>query len=251
MDLIQHIDLFSGIGGFALAARATGFYETIAFCDINKFCCDVLRMNFGYKIPIHDNVRTLSKDLLIKYGWNEKRTTIITGGFPCQPFSSAGLQGGKDDDRYLWPEMFRIIRETGARFVIGENVAGIVDMVLPEIRSDLEGEGYRVEMFVIPAAAVGGLHRRDRVWIIAYADDKRLQGCIRWSEERFREAYELFTLSLCKDEDKLPEPKVVGGDDGIPNRVDRTKALGNAIVPQIAFIEMYIIGELNKMYEEL
>lgn len=246
---MQLIDTFSGIGGFSYAAQQLPNWRTVAFCEIDQFCCDVLRKNFGYKIPIHNDIKTLTRELLIKYGWDEKEETIITGGFPCQPFSNAGLKRGKDDNRYLWPSMLNLIKGIKPRFVIGENVTGIIDMVIPEIRLDLEKEGYKVELFVIPACAVGGLHRRDRIWIIAYADNEGLQGGIGWSKNGFEQTYDIFTQSLCKDENKLPEPRVIGSGNGIPNRVDRTKALGNAIVPQIAFILMFYINELNKLYK--
>jgi len=155
--------LFSGIGGFELAATWAGI-EPIWSNEIDSFCCKVLRKNFNHEI-IEKDIREIGKH-------NLKSVDIITGGFPCQPFSHAGKRKGTKDDRYLWHEMLRIIRELKPSYVIGENVAGLLSMengkTLERILFDLENEGYRTEIFIIPACAVGAWHRRDRIWIIAY-----------------------------------------------------------------------------------
>jgi len=154
----DHIDLFSGIGGFALAARWAGF-ETVQFVEIDKFCQKVLNKNFP-GVPIHDDIKT--------FHWTEASPFILTGGFPCQPFSCAGKRRGKEDDRFLWPEMLRVISEARPTWVIGENVAGFINMGLDDCISDLENQGYEVQTFIIPACAVNAPHRRDRVWIVAH-----------------------------------------------------------------------------------
>lgn len=158
---MKHLDLFSGIGGFALAADWVwgAEHEIVSFCEIESFCQKVLKKHWP-DVPIHDDIKTLKGD---KYGTID----LITGGFPCQSFSVAGKRRGKNDDRYLWPEMFRIIQEARPRWVIGENVTGIINMALDEVLSDLESEGYEAQTFIIPACSQNAPHRRDRVWIVA------------------------------------------------------------------------------------
>lgn len=140
--------------------------ETVAFCEIEPYPQQVLKKNFP-GVPIYDDVRTITAGRLAADGIDT--IDLICGGFPCQPFSVAGKQQGKDDHRHLWPEMLRIIKECRPTWVIGENVAGFVSMALDEVCADLENTGYEVQPFVIPACAVDAPHRRDRVWIIANA----------------------------------------------------------------------------------
>jgi len=175
---MQIIDLFSGIGGFSLAGRWAG-WETVCFCEIDQWCRKVLNKNFP-GVPIFDDIKELTYEKILGgTKWNPVRPTIVVGGFPCQPFSAAGKRQGRSDDRYLWHEMLRVIRETQPAYVVGENVAGLLSMengrTLEGVLTDLEYEGYRVEVFVIPACGVGAWHRRDRAWICAYrpcANDK-------------------------------------------------------------------------------
>ena len=157
---LTHLDLFSGIGGFALAAKWNG-YRTLAFCDNEPYAQAVLKKHWP-DVPCHNDIREVRGDLYAG-------VTLLTGGFPCQPFSVAGKQRGKGDDRYLWPEMLRVIREARPAWIIGENVAGIVNMALDQVHTDLEAEGYEVESLIIPACAVDAPHRRDRVWIVGHA----------------------------------------------------------------------------------
>lgn len=157
---MKHGSLFSGIGGFDLAAEWMG-WENVFQVEWDKFCQKVLAKNFP-------NVKRYG-DIKEFDGTEWKgRIDIISGGFPCQPFSQAGNRKGTKDDRYLWPEYLRVIREIKPSYVVGENVPGIIDMELDNIITDLENEGYTTEQFIIPACAVGAPHRRDRVWIIAY-----------------------------------------------------------------------------------
>jgi DNA (cytosine-5)-methyltransferase 1 len=161
---LKLLDLFSGIGGFSLGLESTGQFETIAFVEKDEFCQKVLKKNFN-NIPIESEVRNVKGD---RYA-----ADIITGGFPCQPFSVAGKRKGTDDDRYLWDETIRIIRECKPRWFIGENVEGIINiqegMVLRQVCDDLEKEGFEVQCVVIPASGIGAWHQRKRVWILAYS----------------------------------------------------------------------------------
>ncbi len=161
---MKHLDLFSGIGGFALAARWVG-WETVGFCEIDPYCQQVLRKHWP-DVPIYEDVRELD-------GRTVGHVDIITGGYPCQPFSVAGKRRGEADDRHLWPEFARLIRELRPFVVVGENVAGHINLGLNDVLSDLEGLSYITEQFVIPACAVNAPHRRDRLWIVAHADSNR------------------------------------------------------------------------------
>jgi DNA (cytosine-5)-methyltransferase 1 len=219
---MRHIDLFSGIGGFALAVDEVFGKSEHIFCEIDPYCQALLKKRFKGSV-IYDDIRTLSRERLtadtngngqprgsekIHTAETEQQTLghaeeccavdILTGGFPCQPFSQAGKRKGTDDNRYLWPEMLRVIKEFKPTWVIGENVAGITSMaqrqsdaelegeacddeeggdggasdgVLFEIIESLQRENYTVQTFIIPACAVGAPHRRDRVWIIAHSND--------------------------------------------------------------------------------
>ena len=162
---LKLLDLFSGIGGFSLGLESTGQFETIAFVEKDEFCQKVLKKNFN-NIPIESEVRNVKGD---RYA-----ADIITGGFPCQPFSVAGKRKGTDDDRYLWDETIRIIRESKCRWFIGENVEGIINIqqgvVLRQVCDDLEKEGFEVQCLVIPASGIGAWHQRKRVWILAYSE---------------------------------------------------------------------------------
>ena len=228
------------------------------------------------------------------------RIDIITGGFPCQPFSHAGKRKGTSDNRWLWPEMLTTVRILKPAFVVGENVAGLVSMengkTLDRILSDLENEGYSVESFIIPACAVGAWHRRDRIWIVAHSINgtdrtngrasrktESIQGECReaglsrefsgTNTKIFRAGPDSQTIGLqgCKqtnrnqrqkrndkqfngcnrewDESReqwTAEPSVGRVANGIPNRVDRLKGLGNAIVPQVVFEIFKAIEQINQ-----
>jgi DNA (cytosine-5)-methyltransferase 1 len=155
------LDLFSGIGGFSLGLQRAGM-KTIGFCEIDKYCQKVLKKNFP-DIPIYDDVCKLTGSDI-----NEP-VDLICGGFPCQPFSVAGKRLGAADDRHLWPEYLRLIQELRPTWVIGENVAGLINMGLDNVLSNLEGAGYSSRTFVIPAVAVDAKHRRDRIWVVAHS----------------------------------------------------------------------------------
>jgi DNA (cytosine-5)-methyltransferase 1 len=158
--------LFNGIGGFALAAHWMG-WENIMHCEIDPFCNRVMNHHFP-KSYQHEDIRTT--DFTI---WRGK-LDLITGGFPCQPYSTAGKRKGKDDDRHLWPQMLRAIREIQPQWIVGENVRGLTNwnggLVFDEVQADLEAESYEVLPFLFPAAGVNAPHRRDRIWFIAHAN---------------------------------------------------------------------------------
>jgi DNA-cytosine methyltransferase len=162
--MLKLLDLFSGIGGFSLGLESTGGFETIAFVEKDDFCQKVLKKHWP-NTTIEGDIRNVKGD---KY-----EADIITGGFPCQPFSVAGKRKGTDDDRYLWDETIRVVRECKPRWFIGENVEGLINInngvVLRQVQTDLEKEGFEVQCLVIPASGVGAWHQRKRIWIMGYS----------------------------------------------------------------------------------
>jgi len=302
---MNHASLFTGIGGFDLAAEWIG-WENVFQVEWDKYCQKVLTKNF----PNVTRYGDIKKFDGTKY---KGLVNIISGGFPCQPFSNAGKRKGKEDDRYLWPEMLRVIREIKPSYVVGENVNGLVSMAdgetLDRILSDMEGEGYQTEQFIIPACSVGAWHRRARIWIISYSNCSRnsqselqqtdissessrrskqvLLNSINSSDRAIREqkreensiqreykeeglsrkssgtskqipsninneglqrSQEAGDSKSCREEsNELSsrcyrggeyweiEPNVGRVANGVSNRVDRLKGLGNAIVPQVAY----------------
>jgi len=159
--MIKVLDVCSGIGGFSLGLEATGSFETVAFCEVDKFCCKVLNKHWP-NVPIYDDLKELG---------NEPERIIqdfdlICGGIPCQPFSVAGKKKGKEDDRHLWPYMYEIIKHKKPSWVIVENVGGFVNVALDDVCLDLEAQGYATQSFIIPACSVEAPHRRDRIWIL-------------------------------------------------------------------------------------
>ena len=207
------IDLFSGIGGFSLGLERAGC-RTVQFCEVDPFCRAVIRRHWPH-VPIHGDIKTFHPE--------RGSADIVCGGFPCQPFSSAsrGRRIGKDDDRFLWPEMYRVISECEPSWVIGENVARLDGMALDQVVADLEAIGYEVAPpFEIPACAVGHDHHRPRLWICGHANRdgeprRTFDGEVEWlSGDRL-------------DTEQPREPY------GIPSRMDRLAALGNSVVPEI------------------
>ena len=177
-SVMKHLGLFEGIGGFSLAARWAG-WETVAWCEWNEFGQRVLRHHF----PEAEGHGDIKKTDFTKYA---NRIDVITGGFPCQPYSSAGKRKGKEDERHLWPEMLRVIREVQPSYVVGENVRGLTNwnggLVFDEVQADLEAEGYEVLPFLLPACAVNAPHRRDRIWFIA--KNSMRSGCLHGESEQ-------------------------------------------------------------------
>ena len=324
-----HLDLFSGVGGFALAASWAS-YTTIGFCEIDPFCRRVLAKHWP-ETPIHDDIHTLSGETIWRWAKRSAsgvaanaasdlrrpsgddryvspngsghRLDLLTGGFPCQGFSLAGKRLGQEDDRYLWPEMFRLIGELRPRAVLAENVPGIISLALDDVLSDLEGLGYSCRAVVVPACAINAPHRRDRAWIVAHAADggirrgsasgnagltarggeitadAKQQGSqgMSWrgdfgargaSVEPTRGRFGKALSGVGESHDGIPgrmagcgvtdprwrgDPFAAFGDDwedGVPRTTDhepmraaKLKALGNSIVPQVAFALLQMIRQ--------
>ena len=277
-DDVTHASLFSGIDGFGLAAEWCG-WENIFQVEIEDYPTKVLERHY----PNVKRYRDIKE-----FDGRPYRGTIdvLSGGFPCQPYSVAGKRKGKEDDRALWPEMLRVIQEIGPTWVVGENVAGFIEMGLEQSCLDLESEGYEVWPLVIPACAVEAPHRRDRVWIIAYNERfavssqinerqinrrKRTQmGYKRRTsggesdsngDGKHRKKHKRGNQFRCEGEEialgrSVHEPdwqenwievatRLCRVDDGVPNRVHRIKALGNAIVPQVAYEIFKAIDEAS------
>ena len=273
---MTHLDLFSGIGGFALAARWAGI-ETVQFVENEEFAQKVLTKNFP-GVPIHGDIKTYRANGIVS-------PFLLTGGYPCQPFSQAGKRRGQNDDRHLWPEMFRVIQECRPNWVLAENVTGHIKLGLQEVLADLESEGYQSQVFHIGALAKDAPHRRMRVWIVsnsnsglsnrkgekictgrnspdngsknvANSNDKRLERHNDWASPSLQTEpiqADSGAEDKCEWGDKRITQPGLGGTlhDGIstwmdepdiprvgvkiPDRAKRLKAIGNAIVPQVAY----------------
>ena len=246
MSALTPPSLFSGIGGIDLAAEAAGF-TTVCQCEWADFPMEVLKKHWP-QVPKLRDITTVTKEAFFEKTGRET-TTLISGGFPCQPFSSAGKQRGFEDERYLWPEMLRVIRELHPSWVLGENVAGFIHLGLDKTVFDLEQAGYAVRVFVLPAVAVGAWHERKRTFIIGHAAShaprQRHGGC-------------------------ETEPRLGGMADGIPPEMDghsmwakepaqipylisdppanvakRLKTLGNAVVPPQVYPILRYIAEIE------
>lgn len=271
---MKQIELFAGIGGFGLAGHWAGIL-TVCQVEIDSFCQKVLQKNFP-NAERHGDIHTFNGEIYAG------QIDIISGGFPCQPYSTAGKRLGKNDARHLWPEMLRVIREVRPRWVVGENVGGIISwsdgLVFEEVCADLENEGYEVQPFVLPACGVNAPHRRDRVWFVAKSKrnvtDSESERRKEWEqyygredateiERRMESEFERFSnKQLATNSDSSSsnntrtetrnsiwdewtfEPPLCRVDDGVSGRLDRNwnkqrkqriKALGNAIVPQVAY----------------
>lgn len=214
------LDLFSGIGGFSLGLERAGM-ETIAFCEIDPYCQKVLGKHWP-DVPIHEDIKDLDGHTY------ENKIDLICGGFPCQDIShgNAGEPAGITGKRSgLWGEMARIVCEIRPRFVIVENVSALLVRGASEILGDLARLGYDAEWFCIPACATGAPHLRARIWILAYPRCERSGA----SENPILSGWE--AAWLC--DWWSTEPSVDRVADGIPYRVDRHRALGNAVVPQV------------------
>lgn len=273
MTELTHFSLFSGIGGFDLAAEWAGF-RTVCFVEKDDYCQKVLKKHWP-GVPIIGDIRDVK-------GKEFEAVTLVTGGFPCQSFSHAGKRKGKADDRYLWPEMFRVIKLIRPTWVLAENVPGIIRLALNDVLSDLESEGYSTETLIIPACAVNAPHRRDRVWIVAnnesgglrpqlnkitdkllpengtpqkleigsrYVADtegQRLEGADPKRNTRPEGCLDEYRQGGWNPDWWAVESDVCRVAHGISHRVDRLKCLGNTIVPQVAYQVLKVVAEIEQ-----
>ena len=262
---LRMIDTFSGIGGFSLAARWLGGIETVQFVEREPFCQRILAKHWP-TVPIHDDICTFQPP--------PGSADIVCGGFPCQDISQAGKGAGLAGKRSgLFYELLRVVRLVGPRYIVLENVAAITHRGMDDVLGALAEAGYDAEWACIPAAAVGACHQRDRWWCVAYANhagveaqraelqatgieqhreldaanannqgpqrkaSPRAQGTWLWPAAPRRLAPDWRSY--------LSEPVLCRGDDGLSGRVDRLKALGNAVVPQVAMIPLQRVLDLH------
>ena len=258
---MRSLELFAGIGGIALAEQMAGI-EVVGLCEYADYPRMILQKHWP-DVPLFKDVTKLDREELTNAGISPDSIDIVSGGFPCQPFSIAGKRKGTEDDRDLWPEMFRIIKQIWPTWVVGENVANFANMELDRTLSDLEDLGYQTRAFVLPACAVNAPHQRLRTFIVAHSNRKgqlQSQGTDqdqrRWardgsevladasskrrqtsSHDEFRnianwQSKRQFSTTGGTPAKWQPEPSVGRVANGVPNRMDRIKALGNAVVPQ-------------------
>jgi len=245
LSFMKHGSLFSGIGGFDLASEWMG-WDNVFHCEWNDFGKKVLKYYWPKSISYDDITKT---DFTIHRG----SIDILTGGFPCQPYSTAGKRLGKEDERHLWPEMLRAIREIQPRWIVGENVLGLVNwnggLVFEEVQADLENEGYEVQPYILPACGVNAPHQRYRVWFVAKHSDSIGQKRRVYKKQSKNAIWKQFSKSNPRFNkwnswQNFPtQYPVCNGNDGLSNRLDgiafskwrseSIKAGGNAIVPQV------------------
>lgn len=250
MQPLNLLDLFSGIGGFSLGLERSGYFDTVAFCEIEKYPRQVLAKHWP-EVPCYHDVKELTAERLAADGIG---VDAICGGFPCQDISTAGKQAGIEAERSgLWSDFSRLIGELRPRVVFVENVANLISgpserpgAWFARVLGDLAALGYDAEWHCIPASAVGAPHVRDRIWVIAYDRGLRREG------QFTKEIQKQPAFSWCQDvrrAEDLPErsdlypSKLCGSGDGVPNRAHRLKGLGNAVVPQIPEILGRAYGE--------
>ena len=273
---LTHLSLFSGIGGLDLAAEWAGF-QTVGQCEFADYPTKVLEKHWP-DVPRWRDIRTLTKESFYERT-GLSTVDVISGGFPCQPFSVAGKQKGKGDDRYLWPEMLRVVRELRPHCVVGENVPGIIRIAAGQVVKDLEQAGYHVVVLNFEAAAVGAWHRRSRVFFVASDDpdvadtDKRsmrndgdnqratagekhqtgdtgagevgaVYDTLRSGCQRIKRGEK--SPELADGRCWAAEPGLGRMAHGIPHRVDRLKCLGNAVVPQQAYPIFRAIADVER-----
>jgi len=241
---MKFISLFAGIGGFDLGLERAGM-QCVGQVEYNPFCQRVLKQHWPH-VKLIGDIKDVTTE---SFG----AVDLICGGFPCQPFSTAGSRKGKKDSRYLWPEMLRVIKAYKPTWVIGENVKGLITLALDSVCDDLEKEGYSVRPVCLPACAIGAVHRRERLFVLAHTTSNgRHEGTTTggnvspngsWREEKpekdskhegcgsFRDVLDGCSQAIGTWGVEPPEIRV---DDGIPNRVDRNKSIGNSVSPQVA-----------------
>jgi DNA (cytosine-5)-methyltransferase 1 len=263
---LRMIDTFSGIGGFSLAARWLGGIETVQFVERDPFCQRILAKHWP-TVAIHDDICTFNPA--------PGSADVICGGFPCQDISTAGKQAGiKEGTRSgLFYELMRVVRLVGPRYIVLENVAAITANGMDAVLGTLAEAGFIAEWACIPAADVGACHRRDRWWLVAYANHSGVEA--PWSKqlaagfEQHRELDASYPDNQGSQREAIAriqrsglwpaaprrldsdwrsyvsKPVLCRGDDGLSNRVDRLKALGNAVVPQVAMIPLKRVLDMH------
>jgi DNA (cytosine-5)-methyltransferase 1 len=216
--MIKILDICSGIGGFSLGLEATGGFDTVAFCEFDDFCCKVLNKHWP-NVPIYKDLKEIGNDparIIQEFD-------LICGGIPCQPFSLAGKQKGKEDDRHLWPYMYAIVKSKKPTWVIVENVGGFVNVALDDVCLDLETQGYATQSFIIPACSVEAPHKRDRIWILgklmANAQSNGEDGVLRTTESEHDQGDTRMESSSSSDgrsergiSQDVADPKLVSSD---------------------------------------
>ena len=245
MSTLRLLDTFSGIGGFSYAAeRIVGGFETVAFVEREPFCQQVLQQHWP-TVPIYDDITTFNPE--------PYSADVVCGGFPCQDISLAGKQAGiKEGTRSgLFYELMRVVRLVRPQYVVLENVSAILANGLDTVLGTLAETGFDAEWACIPASAVGACHRRDRWWLVAYANGSRSQG--QWQKYELQKsggegqvAWRRRDAVLSSEWGRyVSKPVLRRGDDGLSGRVDRLKALGNAVVPQVAAISLQRVLEIH------
>jgi DNA (cytosine-5)-methyltransferase 1 len=239
---LRMIDTFSGIGGFSLAARWLGGIKTVQFVEREQYCRHVLRKHWP-NVPIHDDICTFNPA--------PGSADIICGGFPCQDISKAGKQAGIEQGTRsgLFYELMRAVRLVGPRYVVLENVAAITSNGLGAVLGELAKAGFDAEWACVRASDLGALHRRDRWWLVAYSISNRskrdLQQEIPW--QRSIQRVESFRgIENLRSGPAADTPRLLRGTDGLPNKLDRLRALGNAVVPQVAMIPLARVLQIDE-----
>jgi DNA (cytosine-5)-methyltransferase 1 len=260
---LKMLSLFSGIGGMDLSASwvkqpdGSPAFQTIAFCEIASFCQKVLRKNFGKDVVIFDDIRTLTVESLCSRGISPESVSVVAGGFPCQDVAHVGAKAGIGGERSgLWREMFRVVCEIRPRYVVVENVAGLLHRGLDRVLADLAEARFDAEWGVLSACAVGAPHTRERVFVVAYPDGQRQEarglfgnGNVCAQAQRGSSTGEIHTPALSvggyRGEAFAREPAIPRVADGIPFRVDRNQAIGNAVMPQQVYPIFEAIANLG------
>lgn len=239
--MITHLDLFSGVGGFALAAQMLGGFKTRQFVERDPYCQKILAKNFS-GVPIHANAETFTA--------RPGAFDLITAGFPCQPHSSAGKRQASEDDRDLWPELYRIICQVQPRWVVLENVVGILSSEAGRffrgILWDLARAGFDAEWNTVSACSVGAPHTRRRVFVVAYSHG--LDGDQRMAiQPQHQESLQARDYQQSASFWVEPHPRAPRMADGLPRRVDALRALGNSVSPQVAAVPL---SRVKKLYTD-
>jgi DNA (cytosine-5)-methyltransferase 1 len=239
---LTHLDLFSGIGGFALAAKWTGF-RTVGFSEVEPYACRLLTERFP-DVPNIGDVRQRAN-----FARFAGRIDVLTGGFPCQPWSVAGQQRGAEDHRHLWPAMCDVIETVQPAWIIGENVPGIISVGLEPVCADLAKLGYACQPFIVPACAVGAKQLRNRVWIVGRHSERYCiqGGAHQGAEKTSRARYQLSRPVFSEIGDAVSAARIWRASHGVSPRMDppRNRAVGNAIVPQVAAQFFRFIAEIE------